>query len=83
MVALPISDRCRNNAALLQLQLHTTTVPRAHLCPPCKQRHLICLLTEEENLCEIVIVAIDIGLYCTGDYQEETFISSFSGIARM
>jgi hypothetical protein len=68
MVALPISDRCRNNAALLQLQLHTTTVPRAHFCPPCKQRHLICLLTEEENLCEIVIVAIDIGLYCTGDY---------------
>jgi hypothetical protein len=68
MVALPISARCRNNAPLLQLQFHATAVPRAQFCPPCKQRHLICLLTEEENLCEIVIVAIDIGLHCSGDY---------------
>ncbi len=68
MVALPISARCRNNTALLQLQLHATTVPRAHFRPPCKQRRLICLVTEEENLCEIVIVAIDIGLHCSGDY---------------
>ncbi len=68
MVALPISARCRKKAGLLQLQLHTTTVPPAQFCPPCKQRHLICLLTEEENLCEIVIVAIDIGLHCSEDY---------------